>query len=94
MQVFLDGKEYLNKKIQTNHSLGLAFFADNFGHGVPGSIAETVKKGKHTLKVIVNDSISHKKTFTVKDDLYIGVSYDRQAQAISFFYSPFPFVYD
>lgn len=80
VQVFFNGKEKLNTQFQTNRVLGLAF---------PGAVNENVKKGKHTLKVIVNDSISHKETFTLKADLYIGASYNRQAQIISFFLFPY-----
>lgn len=83
LQVLLDGKEVLNQSVSTHHISGLA-----------AGLSRTFKKGKHTLEVTVDRSVSRREIFTLTGDLYIGVSYDPKGASLSFVYSPAPFSYD
>lgn len=83
VQVVIDNQPLLNTQLTTNHTLGLAT-----------SISTAATEGKHTIKVIVNDSTVKTDSFTQSGDLYIGINYDKTAKTVSIAYSTHRFVYD
>jgi hypothetical protein len=83
VQVLIDDEELINKQFQTNYSLGLS-----------GGVVTTRDKGRHEIKVVVNNASGKAKNFTLDSDLYVGVNYDRQTNAVSFIFSKQPFAYD
>lgn len=86
VQVLIDGEELLNKQLQTNYVLDLSY--------PDGQILTKKQKGRHEIKVIVNDTFSKTDKFTLDSDFYIGVNYDRLTNAVSFIFSKQPFGYD
>jgi hypothetical protein len=83
VQVLIDYEELINKQFQTNYSLGLS-----------GGVVTTRDKGRHEIKVVVNNASGKAENFTLDSDLYVGVNYDRQTNAVSFIFSKQPFAYD
>jgi hypothetical protein len=84
VRVFVDGEEYMNSYFTTREHLGVA----------GGSEEKIIQSGKHELKIIINESIIQTEAFTVKSDLYIGISYFKDSGRINFNYSSQPFFYD
>jgi hypothetical protein len=82
VQIFIDDQSLFNSLASTNDLLALA-----------GSIGTTNSEGRHTIKVVINDSTSIVEEFEQHSDLYIGVSYYRDLKKVSFRYSPTRFVY-
>jgi hypothetical protein len=83
VQVFIDDQSLFNSMASTNNILSLA-----------GSIATTNTEGRHSIKVIINDSTTVTEEFEQQSDLYIGVVFNKDLQKVSFRYSPTKFVYD
>jgi hypothetical protein len=83
VQVFIDDQSLFNSLASTSDVLNLA-----------SSIGTTNTEGRHTIKVIVNDSITVTENFEQHDNLYIGVAYDKGRKNISFRYSPNRFDYE
>lgn len=83
VQIILDGQVLMDEPLQTDLSTSLA-------------TTMRVKKpnGKHTLKITVNDIFSKTEVISLKDDLYINVSYNPATPEISFNYSDQPSFYD
>ena len=86
MQVFIDGNKLIDKTLSTNISLDVCLF--------DGQVITSGKEGVHTIKVVINDSITKTESFPLDNDLYIGVNYDRQLSKISFDYSKYKFMYE
>lgn len=86
VQVFIDGQEVINKRLQTNYSLGVCF--------VDGQITTTKNEGNHKIKIIVNNAATKTETFSLNNNLYIGINYNRQTNEISIIYSNQRFIYD
>ena len=86
VQVFIDGQELLNRRLQTNWVLGVC--------AVDGQISTTKTEGRHEIKVIVNDRVTKTENFSLHNALYIGVIYNPQTNEISFVYSGKQFIYD
>lgn len=85
VQVFIDGETVISSRLTTNHALGVC----------PDGIIKTSKnKGKHEIKVVINNTAVLTNSFSLKRDLYIGVEYNRQSGAISLEFSKYPFLYD
>jgi hypothetical protein len=82
VQVLIDNQPLLDREVSTNRSLG-------FG----GSISTANTEGKHTLKVIINDSTVKTESFTQKGNLYIGINYNKSTKAVNFVYSDHIFIY-
>lgn len=82
VQVFIDGKPKFNARITTNAILGFAT-----------GISSVESKGVHTIKVIINGSVSDTELVSLDDDLYVGISYTA-AQGVRFRLSDKPFGYD
>ncbi|MCS3800432.1 hypothetical protein [Niastella sp. OAS944] len=83
VQVFIDNQPLLNTEVTTNHTLSLAT-----------SISTANTEGNHTIKVIVNNTVVKTESFTQKADLYIGVNFSKQNNAVSLIYAGHPFAYD
>lgn len=83
VQVFIDNQPLLNTEVTTNHTLSLAT-----------SISTANTEGNHTIKVIVNNTVVKTESFTQKADLYIGVNFSKQSNAVSLIYAGHPFAYD
>ena len=83
VQVMIDNQPLLNTQVTTNQTLGLAT-----------SISTAATEGKHSIKVIVNDSIVNTGTFSQSGDLYIGINYDKTAKTVSIAYSTKRFLYN
>lgn len=88
VQVFIDGEEIVNRKLQTNYSVGVCFLDGEAGLNM--GIAE----GNHLIKVSINNTVTETAEFNVNNDLYIGINYDQQTSRISFIYANEPFAYD
>lgn len=86
VQIFIDGEEMLNQRLQTNWVLG-ACLPD-------GQITTTKSEGRHEIKVIINDIVTRTENFSLNNPLYIGVNFDPQTNAVSFIYSGQQFIYD
>ena len=86
VQVFIDGQEMLNQRLQTNWVLGVCM--------PDGQIITTKSQGGHEIKVIVNDIVTRTDNFSLNNPLYIGVIFNPQTNAISFVYSGQRFIYD
>jgi hypothetical protein len=86
VQVFMDGRELLDKTLQTNYLLSLC--TDG------GQIKTTESEGRHTIKVIVNGTVKQEESFDLKNRLYIGVNFDKEAAKARFIFSDKPFGYD
>jgi hypothetical protein len=83
VQVFIDNQPLLNSEVTTNHALSLAT-----------SISTANTEGSQTIKVVVNDKTINTEKFTQKEDLYIGVNYNKQNNKVGFVFSSKPFAYD
>ena len=83
VQVFIDNQPILNKQITSNNVLGLA-----------SSISTNNTDGNHTIKVIVNDSLTVTQPFTQHGDLYVGINYIKSANMVMLTYSNTRFLYD
>ena len=83
VQVFIDDQSLFSSFASTNDLLGLA-----------GSIGTTNTEGRHTIKVIVNDSTEVTEEFDQHSNLYIGVIYDKDLKTVNFSYSPTKFGYN
>ncbi|MBO9201134.1 MULTISPECIES: hypothetical protein [Niastella] len=83
VQVEIDNQPLLNTQVTTNDLLGLAT-----------SISTANTEGKHTIKVVVNGAIEKSESFTQSSELYVGITYNKTANDISFKFSPHRFVYD
>lgn len=81
--IYIDGKSIFNQKITTNNVLSYA-----------ASTTDSVFAGQHLIKVVVNGIVSKKQTFTISNDLYIGINYTPQESQISFLLQNHPFAYD
>lgn len=83
VQVLIDNQPLLHTQVTTNDLLGFAT-----------SISTANTEGKHTIKVVINDTVVKTESFTQSGDLYVGVNYNKSAGDISFNFSPHRFVYD
>lgn len=83
VQVFIDDQSLFNSPASTSDAFSLA-----------SSIGTTNTEGRHTIKVIVNDSITVTQDFEQHGNLYIGVAYDKLTKNIRFNYSPTRFDYE
>jgi hypothetical protein len=83
VQVFIDNQPLLNSEVSTNHALSLAT-----------SISTANTEGQHSIKVVVNDSTINSEKFVQKEDLYIGVNYNRLNKTVGFVFSSRPFFYN
>lgn len=81
--IYIDGKSIFNQKITTNNTLSYA-----------AGTTDSVFAGQHLIKVVVNGIVSKKQTFTISNDLYIGINYTPQESQISFHLQNHPFAYD
>lgn len=52
-----------------------------------------ITKGKHSLKVTVENTITNESTFTIDDTLYVGVHYSATNSNITFDFQKEPFPY-
>lgn len=86
VQIFIDGEEILNKQLTTLDVLGVCL--------PNGVVHKIVHEGKHKLKVEVNGSASKTEKFTLKEDIYIGVNYDRTTGEITYKFQDEKFMYD
>jgi hypothetical protein len=82
VQVLIDNQPLLNTQVSTNPDLKLAT-----------SISTAATEGRHSIKVIVNDSTVKTDSFTQSADLYIGINYDKAAKTVSIAYSTYRFAY-
>jgi hypothetical protein len=82
VQVLIDNQPLLNTQVSTNQVLKLAT-----------SISTAATEGRHSIKVIVNDSTVKTDSFTQSADLYIGINYDKATKAVSIAYSTYRFTY-
>jgi hypothetical protein len=85
VQITIDSKEIMNKKLLTHSSLGVC---------PEGQIQIKLNEGNHVMKVTVNNSTTKTETFLLEKDLYIGVNYAKETKEISFVYFDQPFMYD
>jgi hypothetical protein len=83
VQVFIDDQKLFNSLATTNDVLSLA-----------SSIGTTNTEGRHTIKVVVNDSTIVSETFEQQSNLYIGVNYDPELKNVAFRYSLTRFAYN
>ena len=83
VQVFIDDQSLFNSLASTSDVFSLA-----------SSIGTTNTEGRHTIKVIINDSTSVTEYFEQHSDLYIGVAYNKADKTVSFKYSPTRFAYE
>jgi hypothetical protein len=83
VQVVIDNQPLLNAQVTTNDLLSLA-----------KSISTVNTEGKHTIKVVINDTLVKTESFTQSGELYVGITYNRTTSDISFKFSPHRFVYD
>jgi hypothetical protein len=86
VQVIIDGETVINKQLQTNYVLGVCMH--------DGQVITTRNEGSHEIKVIVNNIITRSETFSMSNDRYIGINYNRQTNEITFIYSDQRFMYD
>lgn len=86
VEVLIDGQTVLDKKLSTNHLLGICW-----PDGQTSLLKDT---GKHEIKVIVNESTIKTDSFILKDSLFIGVNYGQETDEIFLVYSEYPFGYD
>jgi len=82
--VSVDQDEKINKTLETNHLLGVCN---------DGRLLTTVSEGTHSVTVVVNNT-TRTETFIARKDLYMGINFDRTANAVSINYSDEPFGYD
>lgn len=86
VEIYIDDEKILDKQLTTNDVLGLC---------VPdGVVHKEVKEGKRKLKVVVNGSATKTEKFTLEQDVYIGVRYDRTTSEISYIFQNEKFLYD
>ncbi|OQP49421.1 hypothetical protein [Niastella populi] len=83
VQVFIDNQPLLNSEVTTNHALSLAT-----------SISTANTEGEHTIKVVVNDSTVNTEKFMQKQNLYIGVNYNKLNNKVAFVFSAKPYFYN
>ena len=83
VQVVIDNQPLLNTQVTTNQTLGLAT-----------SISTAATEGKHSIKVIVNDSTVKTESFSQSGPLYLGINYDKAAKTVSIAYSTKRFLYN
>lgn len=86
VQVVIDGQEVINKQLQTNYVLGVCY--------EDGQITTTANEGSHEIKVVVNNAVTEIETFTMSNDLYIGIGFNPQTNDITFVYANERFLYD
>ncbi len=86
VQVIIDGETVLNKRLQTMNVLSVCL--------VDGQVTTRRNEGTHEIKAIVNNTVTRTETFSMNNDLYIGVNYDPQTNGVSFIYSNQRFMYD
>jgi hypothetical protein len=82
VQVFLDDKQVIDEKLQTNPQFPIC-----------KGIDLSKNDGNHIIKVIVNGTATKTEVFSLKSNLYIGVNYNALSEEISFIYSNHPFGY-
>ncbi len=82
VKVMFDNFIVFNDTVQTGSILAYA-----------AQIPIDINKGKHSLKVTVENSISNESTFVIDDTLYVGVQYDATNSNIIFHFQKAPFPY-
>ncbi|MCD6064051.1 MAG: hypothetical protein K0R82_1962 [Flavipsychrobacter sp.] len=86
VQIYIDDEKILDKQLTTNDVLGVCL--------PDGVVHKEVKEGKRKLKVVVNGSATEVEKFTLTEDVYIGVRYDRSKGEISYIFQKEKFMYD
>lgn len=86
VQVLIDGKTAINRKLTTNHVLGVCW--------LDGQITSWLNPGQHEIKVIINNFVRKTDTFSLGDSLFIGVCYLEESKKILLNYSDKKFMYD
>lgn len=84
VQITVDNKEVLNRKLQTGNILAVCS---------DGRINVNLAEGNHVIKIIVNNLTAKTDTFLLTKALYVGVNYNEQTKEISLIYSDHPFGY-
>jgi hypothetical protein len=86
VEVSVDGQLVMNRRLTTNHTIGLC---------TDGMISTQLGKGNHTLKVRINNDVQKTMPFLLQEDeLFLGVGYDAQSKEIYIQFSLEPFAYD
>jgi len=67
VQVFVDGQSLINRRLQTNYVLGVC--------NIAGQTTTTKIGGNYEIKVIINNTTIKTETFSLNNNLYIGVNY-------------------
>ncbi len=83
VRIEVDGREVYHDTATTNHALGLAL-----------RTTDTLACGSHDLKVVVSNRDSGATSFSVKSEVFIGVSHDFQKGNVSFDVSEDAFNYE
>ncbi|WP_276134761.1 hypothetical protein [Polluticoccus soli] len=86
VQIYIDDEQILDKQLTTNDVLGVCL--------PDGIVHKEIKEGKHKLKVVVNGSATKTEKFSLTEDVYIGVRYDRSSGDISYLFQKEKFMYD
>ena len=84
VQITIDNKEVLNRKLQTGNILAVCS---------DGRINVNLTEGNHVIKIIINNLTTKTETFLLTKALYVGVNYNEQTKEISLIYSDHPFGY-
>lgn len=83
VQVLIDNQLLYDDQATTIHTLSLA-----------KSIGTTNTDGSHHITVVINNKTTVIDSFEQHSNLYIGVTYDKALNKVSFRYSPTRFAYD
>lgn len=86
VKILIDGKVMIHDVLQTESSTGVC--PDG------GRITTPQNEGEHEIKVILNNTDPVSTVFTLNNNLYIGINYNPQTEAVSFIYSETVFLYD
>lgn len=84
VQIAIDNKEVLNKRLQTGTVLAVCS---------DGRINTNLKGGRHEIRIVINNSTVKTEAFSLTEALYIGINYVEQTKTISLVYSDHPFGY-